>query len=79
MKPRSESEWITPAACGALVPSGNGPGAHLLHAGGEVGDESEQSIRGVDQPVQPRFREPHVSQKFRTLGGFEQGNLGFHR
>src|SRR6266566_4589960 len=30
----------------------NGPGADLLHAGGEVGDEVEQAIGGVNEAVQ---------------------------
>src|SRR5271170_7652773 len=41
-------------ACGAggLGAAADGPGADLLHAGGEVGDEIEQTVGGVDEAVE---------------------------
>ena len=43
MKPRSKSVWILPAAWGALVPAGDGPGAALvLGPAGQVGDQAQQ-------------------------------------
>ncbi len=35
----------------------DGPGADLLHPGGEVGDEVEQAIGGVDEAVEARLFE----------------------
>jgi hypothetical protein len=48
--------WITPAACGA---DGHRPGAHFLHAGGEVGLQAQQHERGTDQPVQAQLGLAH--------------------
>src|SRR5271154_3014828 len=41
-------------ACGAggLGAAANGPGANLLYACGEVGDEVEQRVGGVDEAVE---------------------------
>jgi len=44
MKPFSKSVWMTPAACGARGAARDGPGARFLRAGGEIGDEIEQSV-----------------------------------
>ena len=49
MKPRSKSEWMTPAALRRGVAGVDRPGAHFLLAGGEVGPQAEQVIGGADQ------------------------------
>src|SRR5213076_805500 len=41
-------------------PRRNGPGAHLLRTGGEVGVQPEQLVRGADHAVEPRLVHPHV-------------------
>src|SRR5438270_1963774 len=41
----------------------NGPGAHLLRTGGEVGVQPEQPVRGADHAVEPRLVHPHVLEK----------------
>ena len=38
----------------------DGPGANLLHTSGEVGDEVEEAIGGVDEAVQAGLAEAHV-------------------
>ncbi len=67
-------------ACGAggFGAAFDGPGADLLDAGGEVGDEVEESVGGVDEAVEARFGEAHVFEELVALGGLELGDLGFH-
>ena len=55
----------------------DGPGADLLHAGGEVGDEVEERVGGVDEAVEAGFFEADGFEEFGALGGFELGDLGF--
>src|ERR1700733_9941824 len=38
----------------------DGPGADLLYASGEVGDQVEQAVGGVDEAVQAGLAEAHV-------------------
>ncbi len=57
----------------------DGPGADLLHAGGEIGDQAEQTIGGVDQAVQAGLRQTHVLQKLVAFRGFQLGDLCFQR
>ena len=52
MKPFSKSVWMTPAACGALVPLVDRPGARLLGPDGEIGDEAEKLVAGADDAVE---------------------------
>jgi hypothetical protein len=61
---------------GGLGAAFDGPGADLLHASGEVGDEVEQAVRGVDQTVEAGLFEAHVLEEFVALGGFQLGDLG---
>src|ERR1700737_1029692 len=56
----------------------DGPGADLLHSGGEVGDQVEQAIGGVDEAVEARLFEAHVVEELVALGGLELGELGLH-
>ena len=67
-------------ACGAggFGTAADGPGADLLHARGEVGDEVEQAVGGVDEAVEAGLVEAHAFEEFGALGGFELGDLGFH-
>ena len=43
MKPRSKSLWISPAACGALAPSGKVQARASLGPAGEEGLEAQQA------------------------------------
>jgi len=63
---------------GGLGAAFDGPGADFLDAGGEVGDEIEQTIGGVDEAVEAGLAEAHVLEEFIALGGFELCDLGFH-
>jgi hypothetical protein len=56
----------------------DGPGADLLHTSGEVGDEVEQTVGGVNEAVEAGLAEAHVLQELVTLGRFKLGDLGFH-
>ena len=63
MKPRSKSLWITAAACGALVPLHDGPGARLLRPDGEIGDQPQQVVAGADHPIQAAVVQPQPFQE----------------
>jgi hypothetical protein len=67
-------------ACSAGGPgaAADGPGADLLHAGGEVSDEVEERVGGVDEAVEAGFFEAHLFQELVAFGGFELGDFGFH-
>ena len=41
------------------------PGAHFLHAGGEIGLQAQQLVAGADHPVQTRLVQAHVGQERR--------------
>src|ERR1700733_12964854 len=58
-------------ACGSggLRATFDGPGANLLYASGEVGDEVEEAIGGVDEAVEAGLAEAHVLEEFVALGG----------
>ena len=51
------------------------PCAHLGLAGREVGDQAEQSVAGVDEAVEARFREAHVAEEQRFFLGVHAGDL----
>jgi hypothetical protein len=61
MKPRSKSVWMT-AACGGVAHV-DGPGAHFLDAGGEVGLQAQQLVAGADQAVEAGLFEAQVGQE----------------
>ena len=63
MKPRSKSVWMTPAYLRRGGADRDGPGAHFLHAGGEVSLQAEQGEGAADQAVQARFFHAHVRQE----------------
>src|SRR5690606_25303322 len=44
------------------------PGAHFLHAGGEVGLQAEQGIGGADDAIQAGFFQAHVGQEHVAVG-----------
>ncbi len=67
MKPRSKSEWITPAAFGRGVAGVNRPRAHFLFARGEIGPQAEQMIRRADQRADAGFTHAEFLQKFLRL------------
>ncbi len=56
---------------------GHGPGAHFLHAGGEVGLQAQQLEGGADQAVQARFFHAHVLQEGFAVGVVEVDDFGF--
>ena len=55
----------------------DGPGADFLDSGGEVGDEVEQAVGGVDEAVEAGLVEAEGLEEFGAFGGFELGDLGF--
>ncbi len=56
------------------------PGARLLWAGRQEGDQIEQRVAGADHTVEPGFAEAERSQVFASLLGVgEDGELGFDR
>ena len=57
----------------------DGPGADLLHAGRKVGDQVQQPVTGVDEPVETGFGEAEVGEELAALVGFEQGDFGLER
>ena len=54
-------------------PATDRPGADLLRAGGEVGDELEQRIGGADQAVESRLFDAEARQE---LALFVRGEIG---
>lgn len=63
---------------GGLGSADDGPGADFLYASGEVGDEVEQGVGGVDEAVEAGLFEAHLLEKLVALCGFELGDLGLH-
>ena len=57
---------MTPAAWGA-VSHVDGPGAHFLHASGEVGLQAQQAVARVDQHVETGFSEAGFFQEYRAF------------
>ena len=55
--------------------SDHGPGAGLLGADGEIGDQVEQFVAGLDQAVQPGLLQPQVGQELGPLAVVELGDL----
>src|SRR5262245_38195898 len=53
------------------------PGARLLLAGGEKGDEAERVIGASDQFAESRFGDAQAGEVFRTLLGFEIYKISF--
>jgi hypothetical protein len=62
---------------GGFGAAADGPGADFLYASGEVGDEVEQRVGGVDEAVEAGFFETDGLEEFGALGGFELRDLGF--
>src|SRR5450631_84798 len=60
---------------GGLGAALDGPGAALVGAGGEEGDEVENLVRGVGHGVQAGLLQAEALQKGRTIGGVEAGDL----
>ena len=58
MKPRSMSLWILPAACGALVPLFDRPGADFFLAGGQERHQPEQVVGLDDELVEAAPLDP---------------------
>ena len=78
MKWCSRSEWIAPAACGALEPTRNRPGAALVLAGGEEADQPQQLVALADQPHQAALVQPVAGQELRGLLVVHLRQLGLH-
>ncbi len=53
---------------GGLGAAADGPGADLLYASGEVGDEVEQAVGGVDEAVEAWLGEAHFFEKLVAFG-----------
>ena len=60
---------------GSFGAADDGPGADLLDAGGEVGDEVEERIGGVDEAVEARLGEAHIFEELVAFGRFELGDF----
>ena len=61
--------------CGvALV---DGPGAHFLDAGSEVGLQAEQGIGGADDAVEAGFGQAHFFEEQGLVFVFEVGDFAF--
>ena len=61
---------------GGLGAVGDGPGAALILAGGEEGDEAQQGVAGFDEPVQAGFLDAQVLQEHGLLLPVQLGDLG---
>ena len=69
MKPRSKSEWMTPAACGAVSPAWIVHARDFLLARREIRAQAEQMIRCADQRADAAIRRRRGLQKLlRVLG-----------
>ena len=64
MKPRSKSEWMTPAACGALVPTVIVQARASFGPHREIGDQAEQRIAGPDETVEAGLFEAQRLEEF---------------
>src|SRR5699024_7691952 len=53
----------------------DGPGADLRLSGGEIGNEAEQRIAGVDQTIEAGLGKAHVGEEKLLLLGLEAGDL----
>src|SRR5450631_2953004 len=53
----------------------DGPGAALVGAGGEEGDEVQDLVRGVRDGVEAGLLQAEALQKGRAIGGVQRGNL----
>ena len=53
----------------------DGPGAHFLHPGGEVGLQAEQFIAGADQAVEAGLFQTEVGEEFLLVGIVEVGQF----
>ena len=62
---------------GGFGAAADGPSADFLHAGGEVGDEVEERVGGVNEAVEAGLFEADGFEEFGAFGGFELGDLGF--
>ena len=55
----------------------NGPGAHFLGAGREVGLQAEKFVARADHAVEPRFVHAHVLEEHLLVFVVEVGDFGF--
>src|SRR3981189_2602492 len=62
---------------GGFGAAADGPGADLLHSGGEVGDEVEEAVGGVDEAVEAGLFEAEGFEELGALGGVRPGAPGF--
>ena len=79
MKPRSKSVWMTPARLRRLAAPLDGPGATLVLAGGEEGDQVEQLVSGADHRVQARLLQPQRLEEGRPIRRVQRGDLRLDR
>ena len=61
---------------GGLGALPDGPGPALVLAGGEVGDEAQQGVAGLDEPVQAGLGDAQVLQEHGLLVRLQLGDLG---
>jgi hypothetical protein len=57
-------------SAGSFGAATDGPGADLLDTGGEVSDEVEETVGGVDEAVEARLFETDGFEEFSAFGGF---------
>ena len=60
---------------GSLSALGDGPGPALVLAAGEVGDEAQQSVAGLDQTIQAGLFYPQILQEHGLLLRLQLGDL----
>ena len=64
-----------PRRLGGLGAPGDGPGPALVLAAGEVGDEAQQGVAGLHQPVQAALADAQVLQEHGLLLALQLGDL----
>ena len=67
IKPRSKSEWILPAACGALVPFSMVQARTSCSPGGQVAHQAEQIVADLDQAVKTGLMQTQLGQEHLLL------------
>ena len=63
---------------GGLGPPGDGPGPAFVLAAGQVGNEAQQGVAGLDEPVQAGLLHPQVLQEEGTVLRVHGGNVRLH-
>ena len=64
---------MTPAACGAFAPMGNGPGARLGFAAGEIALQAQQLVGFANQACKAAFGKAQLLHEHLGVFGVELG------